>query len=67
MAALPLGMRGAAASPLNPEQTIITSPDALQRITEPPYPAASVETLKPPRPAADLERRIVRLNRGGFQ
>jgi len=29
MAALPLGIRGAAASPLNPEQTIITSPDAL--------------------------------------
>ena len=30
MAALPLGISGAAASPLNPEQTIIKPPDALQ-------------------------------------
>jgi hypothetical protein len=30
MAALPLGITGTAASPLNPEQTIITPPDALQ-------------------------------------
>jgi|HubBroStandDraft_4_1064222.scaffolds.fasta_scaffold2502315_1 hypothetical protein len=30
MAALPLGASAAAASPLNPEQTIIKPPDALQ-------------------------------------
>jgi hypothetical protein len=44
MAALPLGASGAAAGPLNPKQTIITSPDALQWITETPYPPGSVET-----------------------
>ena len=30
MAALPLGIGGAAASPLNPEQTIIKPPETLQ-------------------------------------
>ena len=38
MAALPFGVTGAAASPLNPEQTIIKPPDALQWKTLPPFP-----------------------------
>jgi hypothetical protein len=44
MAALPLGVTGAAASPLNPEQTIIKLPDALQWNTLPPFPPGSVDT-----------------------
>jgi hypothetical protein len=44
MAALPLGVTGAAASPLNPEQTIIKPPDALQWKTLPPFPPGSVDT-----------------------
>ena len=36
-AALPLGVAGAAASPLNLEQTIIKPPDALQWKTLPPF------------------------------
>ena len=44
MAALPLGVSGAAASPLNPEQTIITPPDKLQWQTLPPFPPGSVDT-----------------------
>ena len=44
MAALPLGVTGAAASPLNPEQTIIKLPDALQWKTLPPFPPGSVDT-----------------------
>jgi hypothetical protein len=43
VAALSLGVTGAAASPLNPAQTLITPPDKLQWITEPPYPPNSVE------------------------
>jgi hypothetical protein len=37
LAALPLGAAGAAASPLNPEQTIIKPPDMLQWKTLPPF------------------------------
>ena len=44
VAALPLGVTGAAASPLNPEQTIIKPPDALQWRTLPPFPPGSVDT-----------------------
>jgi hypothetical protein len=44
MAALPLGMTGAVASPLNPEQTIIKPPDELQWKTLPPFPPGSVDT-----------------------
>ena len=44
MVALPLGVTGAAASPLNPEQTIIKPPDALQWKTLPPFPPGSVDT-----------------------
>jgi hypothetical protein len=43
-AALPLGVAGAAASPLNLEQTIIKPPDALQWKTLPPFPLGSVDT-----------------------
>ena len=44
MAALPLGISGAEASPLNPAQTIIKPPDALQWKTLPPFPPGSVDT-----------------------
>ena len=44
MAALPLGVAGAAASPINPEQTIIKPPDTLQWKTLPPFPPGSVDT-----------------------
>jgi hypothetical protein len=44
MAALPLGISGAAASPLNPEQTIIKPPDTLQWQTLPPFPPGSVDS-----------------------
>jgi hypothetical protein len=44
MATLPLGVAGAAASPLNPEQTIITPPDALQWKTEGSFPPEAVES-----------------------
>ena len=44
MAALPLEIAGAAASPLNPEQTIIKPPDTLQWQTLPPFPPGSVDT-----------------------
>jgi hypothetical protein len=43
MAALPFGVIGAAASPLNPEQTIIKPKDTLQWKTEGPFPPGSVE------------------------
>src|SRR5271166_4775707 len=43
MAALPLGISGAAASPLNPEQTIIKPPDTLVWKTLPPFPPGSVD------------------------
>jgi hypothetical protein len=43
LAALPLGMGGAMASPLDPAQTIIKLPDALQWKSNPTYPAKSVE------------------------
>jgi hypothetical protein len=43
LAALPLGLSGAAASPLNPAQTIITPPDALQWKSNPAYPERSVD------------------------
>jgi hypothetical protein len=42
MTALPLGI--SAASPLNPEQTIIKPPDALQWKTLPPFPPGSVDS-----------------------
>ena len=45
MAALPLGISGAAASPLNPEQTIIKPPDTLQWQTLPPFPPGSVDNV----------------------
>jgi hypothetical protein len=45
MAALPLGMASAAASPLNPEQTIIKPPDGLQWQTLPPFPPGSVDNV----------------------
>jgi hypothetical protein len=38
LATLPLGLTGAAASPLNPAQTIITLPDALPWKPNPAYP-----------------------------
>ena len=44
MAALPLGVTGAVASPLNPEQTIIKPPDELQWKTEGPFPREAVES-----------------------
>ena len=45
MAALPLGIGGAAASPLNPEQTIIKPPETLQWQTLPPFPPGSVDNV----------------------
>ncbi len=42
MAALPLSVAGAAASPINPTQTIIKLPDELQWKTLPPFPQGSV-------------------------
>ena len=41
LAALPLGARSAAATPLNPAQTIIKLPDALQWETQPSFPQGS--------------------------
>jgi hypothetical protein len=56
MAALPLGASGAAASPLNPEQTIIAPPDKLQWKTQPSFPPQSVDMCplvgETPRPAS---------------
>src|SRR5271154_6351535 len=43
MAALPLGVAGAAASPLNPEQTIIKPPDALAWKGQLNFPPNSVD------------------------
>jgi len=43
MTALPFGIGAAAASPLNPEQTIITPPDKLQWKTQPSFPPQSVD------------------------
>jgi hypothetical protein len=43
MAALPLGVAKAAASPLNPEQTIIKPPDALPWKSQPNFPPSSVD------------------------
>jgi hypothetical protein len=43
MAALPLGLSGAAASPLNPAQTLITPPDQLRWTTDPSFPQNSVD------------------------
>ncbi len=45
MAAQPLGIGGAAASPLNPEQTIIKPPETLQWQTLPPFPPGSVDNV----------------------
>jgi hypothetical protein len=42
--ALPLGAAGAAASPLNPEQTIIKPPDALAWRGQPNFPPNSVDS-----------------------
>ncbi len=44
MATLPLGVATAGASPLNPEQTIIKAPDALQWKTEGAFPPEAVES-----------------------
>jgi hypothetical protein len=44
MAALPLSVASAGASPLNPEQTIIKPPDTLQWKTEGAFPAEAVES-----------------------
>ncbi len=44
LAALPLSLTGAAASPLNPAQTIIKLPDALQWGTQPSFPPGSADT-----------------------
>jgi hypothetical protein len=41
LAALPLGARSAAATPLNPAQTIVKLPDALQWETQPSFPQGS--------------------------
>ena len=41
LAALPLNPSGAAASPLNPAQTIIKTPDALRWETQPSFPRAA--------------------------
>jgi hypothetical protein len=43
MAALPFGVTEAAASPLNPEQTIIKPPDALPWKSQAPFPPQSVD------------------------
>jgi len=43
MAALPLGAASAAASPLNPQQTIITPPNALQWKAQSSFPPQSVD------------------------
>ena len=43
MAALPLGIERAAASPPNPEQTIIKPPNALQWKSQPNFPPSSVD------------------------
>jgi hypothetical protein len=56
LATLPLGVEGAAASPLNPEQTIIKPPDALSWKSQPSFPPNSVDsctlTGTPMRPAS---------------
>ena len=47
MAALPLGISGAAASPLNPDETIIKPPDALAVANAcRPFPPGSVDTVR---------------------
>ena len=43
LAALPLNLTRAAASPLNPAQTIIKLPDALQWETQPSFPQGSAD------------------------
>ena len=43
IAALPFGIESAAASPLDPAQTIITPPEKLQWKTQPPFPPESVD------------------------
>jgi hypothetical protein len=43
MAALPFGVTEAAASPLNPEQTIIKPPDTLPWRSQAPFPPQSVD------------------------
>lgn len=43
LAALPFGLSGAAASPLNPEQTIVKPPDVLEWKSNPGFPERSVE------------------------
>ena len=43
MAAFPLGVASAAASPLNPEQTIIKPPDTLQWKVQSSFPPESVD------------------------
>jgi hypothetical protein len=44
LAALPLGVTSASASPLNPGQTLITPPDQLQWTTEASFPKDSVDS-----------------------
>src|SRR5271154_2633580 len=43
LAALPLNLTRAAASPLNPAQTVIRAPDALQWETQPSFPKVSAD------------------------
>ncbi len=43
LAAMPLGISQTAASPLNPEQTIIKAPDKLEWKASPNYPEKSVD------------------------
>jgi hypothetical protein len=43
IAALPFGIESAAASPLDPAQTIITPPEKLQWKIQPPFPPESVD------------------------
>ena len=43
MTALPFGVTDAAASPLNPEQTIIKAPDTLPWKSQAPFPPQSVD------------------------
>jgi hypothetical protein len=45
MAVLPLGVEGAAAGPLNPEQTIIKPPDALPWKSQPNFPCQQCRQL----------------------
>jgi hypothetical protein len=46
LAALPLNLTSAAATPLNPAQTIIKLPDALQWETQPSFPQGSADICR---------------------